>query len=217
MTEIPPEYLNQIVTGDARELAKRIPDESIDLILCDPVYWRVEDYEWLAQVAERILISGGNVIAQAGNEYLHEAEALMRKSKLVPRPLLAEIYSSATAQMWKHRTLTGWKAYIWMSQGDRLGGWIFDRFAGGGSNKNHHEWGDSPRIFIELIGRLTSPDAVILDPFTGGGTVPAVCKMLGRNYIAFEIDPATAEMARRRVESTQPPLFVVQHEQENLL
>ena len=56
-------------------------------------------------------------------------------------------------------------------------------------------------------------DAVILDPFTGGGTVPAVCKMLGRNYIAFEIEPATAEAARERVLNTQPPLFVLEPEQ----
>jgi hypothetical protein len=30
--------------------------------------------------------------------------------------------------------------------------------------------------------------------------------MLQRNYIAFEIDPDTAEMARERVLNTQPPL-----------
>ena len=53
--DIPQEYRNQIVTGDARELAKRIPDESIDLIFTDPVYDRIEDYEWLAETAARVL------------------------------------------------------------------------------------------------------------------------------------------------------------------
>lgn len=44
MIDIPPEYLNQIVTGDARELAKRIPDESVDLIFTDPIYDCIDDY-----------------------------------------------------------------------------------------------------------------------------------------------------------------------------
>jgi len=30
--------------------------------------------------------------------------------------------------------------------------------------------------------------------------------MLGRHYLAFEIDPATAQDARNRVRQTQPPL-----------
>ena len=67
------------------------------------------------------------------------------------------------------------------------------------------------------IDSFTNPNATILDPFTGGGTVPAVCKMLHRNYLAFEIDPATADMARKRVAETQPPLPIVYHEQMELI
>jgi hypothetical protein len=40
--------------------------------------------------------------------------------------------------------------------------------------------------------------------------------MLGRNYLAFEIDPETAERARARVLATQPPLFVLQPHQLTL-
>ena len=40
--------------------------------------------------------------------------------------------------------------------------------------------------------------------------------MLGRNYLAFEIDPDTAELARERVRITQPPLFVPEPEQITL-
>jgi len=52
---MPKEYRNQIVTGDARELAKAIPDESIDLVFTDPVYDRIDDYRWLAETAARVL------------------------------------------------------------------------------------------------------------------------------------------------------------------
>ena len=57
---------------------------------------------------------------------------------------------------------------------------------------------------------------IVFDPFTGGGTVPAVCKMLGRRYLAFEIDPEVAQRARDRVRDTQPPLFVPEPEQMGL-
>ena len=40
MTTLGPYDLNTIITGDARELAKAIPDESVDLIFTDPVYDR---------------------------------------------------------------------------------------------------------------------------------------------------------------------------------
>ena len=71
----------------------------------------------------------------------------------------------------------------------------------------NHQWSKNPSAVIKWLSAI--PGEILLDPFTGGGTVPAVCKMLGRNYLAFEIDPATAELARERVRNTQPPLFVL--------
>ena len=71
----------------------------------------------------------------------------------------------------------------------------------------------SPHSYSHWIGRFVESDNVIFDPFAGGGTAPAVCKMLGRRYLAFEIEPDVAEMARERVRLTQPPLFVPQAEQ----
>jgi DNA modification methylase len=84
-----------------------------------------------------------------------------------------------------------------------------------GASKNH-EWGKHIDLVARWTNALSETDALVFDPFTGGGTVPAVCKMLGRNYVAFEIDPTTAERARERVLLTQPPLFVVEPEQLEL-
>lgn len=50
---IPSEYMNQIVTGDARELAKRIPDESVDLVIADPPYFEITSSLWDSQWASR--------------------------------------------------------------------------------------------------------------------------------------------------------------------
>ena len=52
--------------------------------------------------------------------------------------------------------------------------------------------------------------AVVLDPFAGTGTTPAVAHILGRHGIGIEIDPDYFEIACRRVEEAarQPDLFI---------
>jgi len=43
-------YLNQIIPGDCIEKLKKIPDQSINLVILDPPYWKVIpekwDYQW---------------------------------------------------------------------------------------------------------------------------------------------------------------------------
>jgi hypothetical protein len=204
---------NGIYWGDAKKHAQYIPDESIDLIFTDPVYWQIDDYRWLAELGARVLKPGGMVIAQIGRSYRFEAEAAMRQSSLRPLPLLAEVYPGASYPLHGYKVFCGWKPYLWFSKGTRKGGYIFDRVYGNGSNKKQHKWGDSNKAMLDWIGRLTDEAGVILDPFTGGGTVPAVCKQLGRRYLAFEIDADTVKIARKRVSQTQPPLFVPQYSQ----
>ena len=70
---------------------------------------------------------------------------------------------------------------------------------------------------IKYIDKFTDVCDVVLDPFCGGGSTIEACTLLNRNYIAFEIDPDTAEMARERVLNTQPPLFVPEPEQMEMI
>jgi len=67
-------------------------------------------------------------------------------------------------------------------------------------------WSKQPGAIARYVRALSTPGAIVADFFTGGGTVPAVCKMLDRRYLAFEIDPDTADLARERVRQTQPSL-----------
>src|SRR5437868_6367545 len=63
---------NQIITGDARELAQYIPDESVDLIFTDPVYQDIGDYVWLVQTAKRILKPNSACLMWQGQQWLAE-------------------------------------------------------------------------------------------------------------------------------------------------
>lgn len=105
---------------------------------------------------------------------------------------------------------SNWQALLWLELGSSTPVLhISDiTFADNSKKMMFHSngWSKNLTPIIHWLGRFVDNDAIVFDPFTGGGTVPAVCKMLGRKYLAFEIDPDTAEMARRRVRQTQPPL-----------
>lgn len=72
---------------------------------------------------------------------------------------------------------------------------------------------DHPCAFpVELVRRpiysSTPQGGVVLDPFMGSGTTGVACKLLGRKFIGIEIEPKYVEIARRRINSTEAPLFV---------
>jgi site-specific DNA-methyltransferase (adenine-specific) len=55
----------------------------------------------------------------------------------------------------------------------------------------------------QLVGRIvrlcSNPDDVVLDPFVGSGTTPAVAKKLGRRWIGYELSEDYCHRANTRV------------------
>lgn len=198
--------LNTIHSGDARRLAEDIPDDSIDLILCDPIYWNIEDYGWLAETGKRVLKPYGYCIAQVGTYYLFDAMQAMAEH-LDYYWLVSETLTHAAA-FFCRRIAQLHKPYLWFAKGLQVSPsrrYMIDRVHSPKS-KAFHKWGDGVGTMIPFIERLTLPGDLVLDPFTGGGTVPAACKELGRNFLAFEIDEPTAITARRRLAEMGDPL-----------
>ena len=203
-----------IYTGDARELARAIPDESVDLIFTDPVYQNIDDYHWLAETAARVLKEKGLAIAYYWAGYAPAVcKAMSDTNGLIFRAPIFDLKIGVASLDGGRGTRNMTRpAYAWSKAGHNFDFWLSDVVYSRpmGSNVNH-EWSKNPSATIQWLGNI--PALLILDPFTGGGTVPAACKMLGRRWLAFEIDPDTAEKARQRVRMAQPPLFVMEPEQ----
>lgn len=222
--DIPNEYRNAIVTGDARELAQRIPDESVDLIFTDPPYLRgfLPLYGQLAQEAARVLKPGGFCFAMCGGVYLDEIMAMMSEHMTFFWKYEIGLGGPTAGVIWPFGNtavpiITRTKPLLCYSKGRSLPPKAtFGTFDSPGPDKRFHEWGQSESCARYYIECFTGSGDVVLDPFVGGGTTPAVCKTIGRNCIAFEIDPATAETARQRVAQTQVPWFVEQPTQLDL-
>lgn len=204
-----------IVTGDAKELAPAIPDESVDLIIADPPWSRdlVDLYSWISEMAARVLKPKSFVLAYAGLSHFHLVMEYMAQ-RLDYFWVICGYMPSSNMVFNPRRTLNKWRPIVMFSKGwePTLPHFIRDLYYAA-RDKQFHEWGQPKELPMYYIQNITQPAAFILDPFCGGGTVPAVCKMLGRHYLAFEIDPEVAERARKRVRNTQPPLFVMEPEQ----
>jgi DNA modification methylase len=208
--------INKITTGDARELTKLIPDESIDLIFTDPVYDRIEDYEWLAKEAARILKPNSACLVWIANPRYDKILMAMQPFLSSVMPLIY-VKTGGTNLIFS-RKIFGWgKICLWFEIGKSTPRKaIPDVILSGKMPAGTHKWNKNPEAILLWLDAFCEPSTIVFDPFTGSGIIPSVCKILGRNYIAFEIDPETAELARERVLNTQPPLFTLEPEQLEL-
>lgn len=211
-----------IYTGDARELAKEIPDESVDLIFTDPVYQNIDDYRWLAETAARVLKPDSAALIWYGIGYMPEILDALRAGGLHYRWQGIMWYKNREKPLHCDMGYSLYAGLFWMEKGrmtarrtmDLFGVNVFDPADTiAMSGRSNHTWGKPPFAIKKWVEAFCKENAVVLDPFAGGCTVPAVCKMLGRRWLAFEIVPGVAEDGRERVRLTQPPLFVPQDEQ----
>lgn len=206
-----------IYTGDARELVEAIPDESVDLIFTDPVYQNIEDYEWLAETGGRVLKPSGDCLAYFG--MYHGASVLGAMMKhLTWRWLLNEKKMTSGSLIWSYQLFSHVIPIAWFTKGSvRKGPRRLDfKWSQGEGRMVNHPWAKGARRASYWLSHFGMADDVLWEPFCGGGAMVAACKRLGRRWLAFEIDPEVAEVARQRVVLTQPPLPMPKHEQLQL-
>ena len=87
--------------------------------------------------------------------------------------------------------------------------WYFPRVAGTFKERRGFHGCQMPEQLLGRIVRVSSnPGDLVLDPFAGSGTTPAVAKKLGRDYLAFELseDYVAQTKARLKAASAGDPL-----------
>lgn len=192
-----------IITGDLSILEERLADDSVDLFLTDPPY--VEEgiplYGRLAELAARKLKPGAFCLAYAGQSHLLPILDEMRKH-LDYYWLLVLRHTGGTNQIWNRHVLCEYKPILMFAKRPiqrPAHQWISDYREGGGKDKVYHEWGQDAQEATIWIERLTPPGALVVDPFCGGGSIPAACKATGRRWLATEINEQNAAIARGRI------------------
>ena len=59
----------------------------------------------------------------------------------------------------------------------------------------------------EIVAAMTTPGALVVDPFNGSGATGNACQAHGRRFIGIEIDEGYANIARRRIAEAANHLF----------
>jgi hypothetical protein len=196
--------------GDARNLIHQIDDESIDLIFTDPPYSKeyLPLYEWLARDASRKLKRGGFLAAYIGCSHLAEVMDMMNPylEYFMELVIFGSGYGSMILQrrvIAKHKSIILYRPKGGNGE-PRCN--ITSVFTGTGADKRFHAWGQDETSARYYIDCLTRKGDLVYDPFVGGGTTPAMCKVLGRNFIGSEINGDNFLIAINRVTQQQMPL-----------
>jgi DNA modification methylase len=72
---------------------------------------------------------------------------------------------------------------------------------------NHHPTVKPVSLCRWLVRLITPPGGIVLDPFMGSGTTGIACVLEGFSFIGIEQEIEYLEIARRRIEHAQGPMF----------
>jgi ParB-like chromosome segregation protein Spo0J len=192
----------RIITGDYRIEGNAIEDDSVDLIFTDPPYHRktIPQYGDLAKFAARALVNGGSLICYVGHYALFDVGALLQQY-LRYHWAIAVVHTSGNRILTGKQVHVGWKPLLWFTKGTRRTKMVVgDRVIGEQGNKTlDHQWAQGEKEARYYINHLSRKNALIVDPYCGGGTTGVAALALGRRFVGFEIDADIARKAEARI------------------
>ncbi len=195
--------------GDARSLAKSIPDYSIDLLLTDPVYDQFADFTWIAELAKRTLKKDGHLLTFYGLGYTEETYRALREGGMkVKWPLI--IHCPGQTQRVDPHLFSTYYGLLWCSKGGRMVSAIPDVQVSHNSQlrgPNEWRWRKNSYVLAKIIAAYTRPGDVILDPFAGFCSIPEAAILCGRRYLGFERDEEKVVASREHLKQVQPVMF----------
>jgi hypothetical protein len=190
-----------VVTGDVGCLASRLKDGSVDLVVADPPYdpGHLYLYGEVAALAARKLKPGALCLAYCNKLLLPETLAELGRH-LTYWWLFAITYGNGSNPIFLRHVQDTWRPVVaFYKPPASAGRWVADHLPGRRREKDLHPW-QQPQAEVEyLVEHLTEPGDLVVDPCCGSGTVPAAAQATGRKWLAAEVDPATAALARSRL------------------
>jgi hypothetical protein len=195
-----------IVHSDCRDVAPRVPEQSIDLAVADfPFRHDVGLAEFISCISLDALRDGGNLLVIDNPHNLFKTKNLY--SSFILRNEIALIRKREFCPAWhlgfKHNTA------LLLCKGDSKAIW-------NGNKVNHthsvsdvmedchkafkgHPEAISLDFALMMVNLLSGEDSVILDYFAGSGTFARACLQLGRKYIGTEKERGYCNLAVKRL------------------
>ena len=202
-----PYYADDWVTlyhGDALAVAQDLPDHSFSAIVTDPPYIResIYYYAWLAEIAHRLLQPNGVLLIYAGAHWKANVMAIFSGTDDLNYYWdYILLHGGSSPIMWNRRILSRYKSLLAYTKTPHNHKARFQTLSTytATRDKRYHQWGQHMNEINYYLQAHTEPEAMILDPFTGGGTIPATAKMVRRKCVAIDQDQDAVITTAQRV------------------
>lgn len=228
-----------VVCGDALELTKELPNNSVDVVITDPVWpnplrqlhgsddpYRLfrAACKLLASKTERIVIVLGR---QSDPRFLRAIPARFPylcsfwlryippsyNGRFLLSADVAFAFGSVPLSVPGRRVIASEVTYVNVGKGEAR---TQEQGRGGSAPISGHP---TPRRVehMEALVRFFA-DGLVVDPFAGSCTTAVAAKKRGQHFLAFEIDPDYCKIAEERIAlvEVQPVLFETKAEQRDL-
>ena len=206
-------YLNTITQGDCISLLANMPAESADFALTDPPYLvryisrdgrsvpNDDNDHWLRPAFAglyRVLRRDSYAIAFYGWNHADRFLTAFRASgfSVIGHLVFAKRYASSTGFLrYQHE-----QAYL-LAKGSpaKPAHPISDVIEWTYTGNTLHPTQKPVPALLRLVEAFSRPGQVVIDPFCGSGSSLLAAKLLGRQFIGFDLDPRYAATAARRL------------------
>ncbi|HUT85953.1 MAG TPA: DNA methyltransferase [Elusimicrobiales bacterium] len=199
-------YLNKVNCADCLEFMKGLPDNSIDLILADPPYfsgpnksnfygknrykkleyWDIpkdEHYNEMLRVSKNQIIFGINYF-----EFSNKIKGRLVWDKKNDTSTFSncEIASCSYINSVKIYRYT-WNGFIQENMKNK--------------EKRVHPTQKPVQLIINILKDFTKKQDIILDLYSGSGSISVACKNLNRNFIGCELSKEYCNIANERIKN----------------
>jgi hypothetical protein len=179
----------------------------VNAIITDPPYITndaVDLHRALGDFAADVLPPGGALAIMTWQPLLPAVMRVLDRPELVYRWTAAWIYeTTARTPERTPRVFDGWKPIL-VYHKDYIPAdatYLYDTVKSPDSDKDHHEWGQAPEGFMQLVRAFTEPGQRVCDPFLGGGTTAIAALAESRKFIGCDIDPASISITAARLQA----------------
>jgi DNA modification methylase len=225
LKKLGPFELGKVHQGNALELIKKIPDNSIDLVLTDPQYG--VDGGGIGVIAEKRRHKYNYSSSLDTKEYVKRVcvpiiENCIRISKAViftpgpkcltyyPEPdSFGCFYQPATCGMQKwgradSQPIFYYGKYPYLGKKIQFTSFLVTEKA----SCPQHPCSKPINVWTSLLLMGSKENNLILDPFMGSGTTGVACIKTERRFIGFELDHGYCKIANDRIVATKKGLTV---------
>ena len=192
----------ELLLGDFREVSKKIKDNSVHLVLTDPLYCKaaIKDYRDLAKVASRILKPGAFLVVYCGTLYIPEIFKFLEEAGLTYHWIGGIYFSNSQNREYERRVNTKYRPVVFFRKpGGKKPNRFFQDIFDYPAENNLHIYQQGIKPIRHWISCLTNPGDMVVDCFVGTGTTGVAAVSERRRFLGIDINEKMLKIAKDRI------------------